>query len=60
MHGVGLIERAFQLAEQSQSLDEIRRGLIREGYSSVEAHLSGQQIKRELSRRLKRNSSEPA
>lgn len=60
MHGVGLIERAFQLAERSQSIDEIRKSLIREGYSSVEAHLSGQQIKRDLIGRLRPNSSESA
>ena len=58
MHGVGLIERAFQLAERSQSLDEIRRGLIQDGYTSVEAHLSGQQIRRELNLRLRTDSSE--
>ena len=59
MQGVGVIERAFQVAEQSESLDEIRRRLIREGYASVEAHLSGPQIKRELSRLLSRPSDVP-
>jgi len=59
MQGVGIIERAFQVAEQSESLDEVRKRLIREGYASVEAHLSGRQIKRELSRVLNRSSEAP-
>ena len=60
MQGVGVIERAFQVAEESESLDEVRKRLIREGYASVEAHLSGPQIKRELSRLLSRPPEGPA
>jgi hypothetical protein len=33
-------------------LDEVRHRLTREGYFNVEAHLSGPQIKRELTGRL--------
>jgi hypothetical protein len=53
MQGVGVIARVFQLAEQAQSVDEIRKGLNREGYTSVEAHLSGMQIRRELIGRMR-------
>ena len=56
MQGVGLIARAFQLAEQAQSLGEIQKALSREGYTSVDAHLSGMQIKRELKSRMRRLS----
>ena len=52
MQGVTIIERAFQIATESGSLDEIRHRLVREGYFNVEAHLSGRQIKRELTGRL--------
>lgn len=58
MQGVGVIERAFKIAEQSRSIDEVRRKLVREGYSGVEAHLSGQQIKRDLNRRLNQQGAD--
>jgi hypothetical protein len=49
---VGVIERAFQLAGDSGSLEELRRKLRNEGYALVDAHLSGSQIKRQLKVRL--------
>jgi hypothetical protein len=52
MQGVRIIERAFQIATESGSLDEVRQRLMREGYASVDAHLSGPQIKRDLAARL--------
>ena len=52
MQGVTVIERAFQIATEFGSLDEVRHRLVREGYFNVEAHLSGPQIKRELTGRL--------
>lgn len=52
MQGVTIIERAYQIATESGSLDEVRHRLTREGYFNVEAHLSGPQIKRELTGRL--------
>lgn len=54
MDRVGTVERAYQLAQQSGSVDEIRQRLIREGYSSVEAHLSAPQLRRELKARLQK------
>ena len=56
MQGVGLTARAFQLAEQAESLKEIQKALSREGYTWVDAHLSGMQIKRELKSRMRRLS----
>jgi hypothetical protein len=49
---IGTVERAYQLAEESASVEEVRRRLIREGYSGVEAHLSAPQLRRELKARL--------
>lgn len=48
MNQVGVIERAFQLAPHSDSLRDLKRKLIQEGYSAVELHLGGAQIKRDL------------
>jgi hypothetical protein len=52
MHRPGTIERAFEIAPESGSLDEVKKRLSREGYANVEAHLTGPQIKRELTARL--------
>ena len=49
-----IIERAFQLAPDSTSIDDIRKILRREGYSNVDAHLAGSSIKAELKRKLAR------
>jgi hypothetical protein len=46
------IERAFQLARASTSIDDIRRTLRQEGYSNVDAHLSGASIKAELKKQF--------
>lgn len=52
MEGVNIIERAFELAAECGSIDEVKQKLKREGYLQVEAHLSGRQIRSELMRRL--------
>lgn len=44
----GIIERAFQLAHQLASVDEIRSQLRKEGYSQVDAHLTGRKIRSDL------------
>jgi hypothetical protein len=49
-----IIERAFQLAPASTSLEEIRKTLRQEGYTSVDAHLSGASIKADLKKRFAR------
>ena len=52
MQAPHIIERAFQLARNQTSLDEIRKTLRREGYANVDAHLSGASIKAQLKRQL--------
>ena len=54
MEGVNIIERAFQLAGECVSIDELKRRLMREGYLQVNAHLSGRQIRKDLLPRLQR------
>ena len=50
MQGPHIIERAFQLARASKSVDDIRKTLREEGYSNVDAHLAGASIKADLKR----------
>jgi len=56
MQGVGIIERAYQIAGECVSVDEVQRRLHREGYFNVQAHLHGRHIRGELMRLLKRAS----
>jgi hypothetical protein len=52
MQTQNIIERAFQLAPDSTSIDDIRKTLRQEGYSNVDAHLSGASIKADLKKRF--------
>jgi hypothetical protein len=47
-----VIERAFEIAPECGSIVEVRRRLIGEGYMQVNAHLSGRQIRMEITNRL--------
>jgi hypothetical protein len=47
-----IIERAFQLAPECESVVEVRNKLRREGYFHVDAHLEGRVIKSEIKQRL--------
>lgn len=49
-----IIERAFQLAEGSSNVEEIRAKLKKEGYPSVDAHLSGGRIRSDLTKIIRR------
>jgi hypothetical protein len=49
-----IIQRAFAIAPECSTIEEVKRRLIREGYIQVNAHLSGRQIRREIITRLKR------
>ena len=51
MQPQNIIERAFELARAS-NIDEIRKVLRREGYSNVDAHLSGASIKADLKKQF--------
>ena len=54
MHAPDIIERAFELARSSTTIDGIRNALRREGYSNVDAHLAGPTIKADLRKRFTR------
>ena len=54
MQTQNIIERAFELASSSTSIDEIRKALRQEGYSNVDAHLGGASIKADLKKRFVR------
>lgn len=47
-----IVERAFQLAPEHTSVDDIRSALRREGYSNIDAHLSGASIRADLKKRF--------
>ncbi len=49
-HQPSIIERAYELARSGtcRSVEDIRRTLTQERYDSVQAHLSGMSIKRDL------------
>lgn len=49
-----IIERAYELAPGCGNIEEIRAALRREGYSGVDAHLSGRVIRSDLSKLLTR------
>jgi hypothetical protein len=49
----GTVERAFQLAPECQSIDQLRAKLVREGCTNVDAHLSGS-LRRDLIKLLKK------
>lgn len=57
MNGTNIIERAYQLALESGSVEEIKKKLLREGYVNVHAHLGGRQIRHDLLERLGRPGS---
>lgn len=54
MQTENIIERAFQLARSSTTIEEIRKILRQEGYSNVDAHLGGASIKADLKRQFVR------
>ena len=55
------IERAFQLAQSGgvRTVDDLRRELKREGYESVEAHLAGASIRKQLTQILAEAAEQP-
>ena len=57
MGETNVIERAFQLAPECRSIDELRRKLTAEGYASVEAHLRGRHIRSQISTLLKQKTA---
>jgi hypothetical protein len=52
VESLNIIERAFELACRFRTVEEVRKALRREGYSNVDAHLSGASIKADLKKRF--------
>ena len=50
----GVIERAYQLAQTSENVEQVRLQLRKEGYSNVDAHLAGPKIRSDLVRIIRR------
>jgi hypothetical protein len=50
---IGIVRRAFQLAPECSSIDEIAAKLKREDYINIAAHLSGKSIRNDLRKLLK-------
>lgn len=50
----GVIERAYQLAQTSADVEQIRLQLRKEGYSNVDAHLAGSKIRSDLIKIIRR------
>jgi hypothetical protein len=48
---MGTVERAFQLAPECRSMDELRAKLSREQFSNIDAHLQGS-LRRDLRKLL--------
>jgi hypothetical protein len=48
----GTVQRAFEIAPECRSIDEIRIKLRQEGHASVQEHLQGSSIQKELKLRL--------
>lgn len=47
-HHPNIIERAYELAPTSDSLDDVKKQLSMEGYTQVDAHLGGPKIRADL------------
>lgn len=59
MYHDNTVERAFQLASEVASIDEIKSRLRKEGYSNVEADLGSPQLRLQLNALLKRSDVSP-
>lgn len=55
----GTVKRAFELAPECGTLDEIRLRLKQEGFDNVVEHLQGLSIQRELKVRLGKKYDNP-
>ena len=50
----GTVERAFQLAPECETLDQLRGKLIMEGHLGVDAHLLSGSLGKQLKKLLRR------
>ena len=53
---MGILERALQLAAEGECrrIEDVRNGLVSEGYLEIDAYLAGFTLHRQLNRALKR------
>lgn len=51
----GTVERAYQVAPECRTIEQLRSKLIREGHANVDAHLHGS-LRRELTNLLKKST----
>ena len=52
MEGRTVVERAFEIAPEYGSISDVKRRLIDEGYTQVNAYLSGRRIRADIIGRL--------
>ncbi len=48
---IGTVERAFQLAPECQTMEQLRSRLAKEGHTNIDAHLHGS-LRRQLTKLL--------
>lgn len=51
--GIGIIQRAFDLAEDCTCMDDLKAKLKAKHYFSVDAHLGGRSLRADLKQRLR-------
>ena len=56
MSRIGIVERAFELARDNYSIDDIRAALRKEGYIQVNEYLQDGSLRRELKKLSNRTS----
>jgi len=52
VESTGTVERAFEIAPDCATLDEVRKRLKQEGHSQVDAHLAGPALRAQLAKLL--------
>ena len=57
MHTQHIVERAFQLAKEANTIEEIRAKLKQEGYSNVDGHLIGPLLRADLTRIIRQSDA---
>jgi hypothetical protein len=55
-HHPNIIERAYELAPQSDNIDDVKKQLSQEGYTQVDAHLGGPKIRADLRKLMMRQA----
>jgi hypothetical protein len=54
-----IIERAFELAPSCSNMNEVRMALRSEGYTSVDAYLTGRSIRADLTKLMNKRPPAP-